>query len=48
MLFNPIHFAIFFVMVAHLYFVSPHKYRSGLLLISRCCSYMVFVPIIII
>lgn len=47
MLFNSFHYLIFFIVVASLYFVLPHKYRWFLLLISSCYFYMVFVPIYI-
>jgi alginate O-acetyltransferase complex protein AlgI len=47
MLFNSLHFLVFFVVVTALYFTIPHKYRWFLLLASSCYFYMVFVPIYI-
>lgn len=44
MLFNSIHFLIFFPVVTLLYFVSPHKYRWLLLLAASCYFYMAFIP----
>jgi len=47
MLFNSIHFALFFVVVTTLYFLLPHKYRWMLLLASSCYFYMAFIPVYI-
>lgn len=47
MLFNSIHFVIFFIAVTTLYFVLPHRYRWFLLLASSCYFYMVFIPVYI-
>jgi alginate O-acetyltransferase complex protein AlgI len=47
MLFNSIHFAIFFVIIFITYFTIPHKYRWQLLLASSCYFYMVFLPVYI-
>ncbi|GAC1310988.1 MAG: MBOAT family protein [Mucilaginibacter sp.] len=47
MLFNSIPFAIFFTVVTTLYFTVPHKFRWGLLLLSSCYFYMMFVPVYI-
>jgi alginate O-acetyltransferase complex protein AlgI len=47
MLFNSLEFFIFFPIVVALYYALPHKYRWGLLLISSCYFYMVFVPVYI-
>ncbi|MEO7357972.1 MAG: MBOAT family O-acyltransferase [Ignavibacteria bacterium] len=47
MLFNSIHFLIFFPIVTILYFVTPHKFRWLLLLISSCYFYMAFIPVYI-
>ena len=47
MLFNSLHFLVFFVVVTTTYFVIPHKYRWFLLLASSCYFYMAFVPIYI-
>jgi alginate O-acetyltransferase complex protein AlgI len=40
MLFNSIHFALFFVVVTTLYFLLPHKYRWMLLL----GNFLIFEP----
>ena len=47
MLFNSIHFVIFFFFVTIAYFAAPHKYRWFLLLASSCYFYMYFVPVYI-
>ncbi len=47
MLFNTVHFAIFFIIVTLLYFAVPHKYRWLLLLLSSCYFYMCFIPVYI-
>lgn len=47
MLFNSIHFLLFFIIVTVTYFVLPHKYRWMLLLAASCYFYMAFVPIYI-
>lgn len=47
MLFNSLHFLIFFVIVTTAYFIIEHKYRWFLLLASSCYFYMVFVPLYI-
>ena len=47
MLFNSIHFALFFVVVTSLYFALPHRFRWFLLLASSCYFYMAFIPIYI-
>jgi alginate O-acetyltransferase complex protein AlgI len=47
MLFNSLHFLVFFVVVTSLYFTIPHRYRWALLLASSCYFYMVFVPVYI-
>lgn len=47
MLFNSIHFAIFFVVVTTFYFLLPHRYRWMLLLGSSCYFYMAFIPVYI-
>jgi alginate O-acetyltransferase complex protein AlgI len=47
MLFNSLHFILFFCIVTPLYFILPHKYRWLLLLIASCYFYMTFVPIYI-
>jgi alginate O-acetyltransferase complex protein AlgI len=47
MLFNSIHFAIFFIVVTTLYFLIPHKHRWLLLLLASCYFYMAFIPIYI-
>lgn len=47
MLFNSLHFLIFFLVVTTIYFAIPHKYRWFLLLTGSCYFYMAFVPIYI-
>ena len=47
MLFNSLHFTIFFIVVTGLYFSLPFKYRWQLLLGSSCYFYMAFLPIYI-
>lgn len=47
MLFNSLHFLVFFIVVTTAYFAIPHKYRWFLLLASSCYFYMVFIPIYI-
>ncbi len=47
MLFNSLHFLVFFIVVTTTYFVIPHKFRWFLLLASSCYFYMAFVPIYI-
>lgn len=44
MLFNSLHFFIFFPLVTGLYFLLPGRFRWLLLLVSSCYFYMVFVP----
>ncbi|MFA5033434.1 MAG: MBOAT family O-acyltransferase [bacterium] len=47
MLFNSIEFLIFFPVVTILYFLFPHRYRWGLLLISSCVFYITYIPVYI-
>ena len=47
MLFNSLHFLIFFLLVTSLYFITPYAKRWILLLISSCYFYMAFVPVYI-
>ncbi|MBN1306511.1 MAG: MBOAT family protein [Chitinispirillaceae bacterium] len=47
MLFNSLHFLVFFTIVTTLYFLLPHRVRWFLLLISSCYFYMAFIPIYI-
>jgi alginate O-acetyltransferase complex protein AlgI len=47
MLFNSVHFFVFFVVVTTLYFSLPYKRRWLLLLLGSCYFYMAFVPIYI-
>ncbi len=47
MLFNSIHFLLFFIIVTFTYFAINHKYRWFLLLASSCYFYMIFVPVYI-
>jgi D-alanyl-lipoteichoic acid acyltransferase DltB (MBOAT superfamily) len=44
MLFNSLHFLIFFQIVVALYFSLPHRFRWIMLLVSSCYFYMVFIP----
>src|SRR5215467_859612 len=44
MLFNSLEFAIFFPIVASLYFLLPQRHRVVLLLVSSCVFYMAFIP----
>lgn len=44
MLFNSIHFLIFFPVVTTLYFLLPHRFRWMLLLAASCYFYMAFIP----
>jgi alginate O-acetyltransferase complex protein AlgI len=43
-LFNSLEFAIFFPLVATLYFLLPQRHRVILLLVSSCVFYMAFIP----
>jgi len=47
MLFNSVHFAVFFAVVTTLYFLLPQKFRWMLLLGSSCYFYMAFIPVYI-
>ena len=47
MLFNSIEFAIFFPVVVAMYFLSPKRWRVGLLLAASCFFYMAFIPVYI-
>jgi len=47
MLFNSLHFIVFFLVVTPLYFLLPHKFRWILLLVASCYFYMVFIPVYI-
>ncbi|MFA5072326.1 MAG: MBOAT family O-acyltransferase [Nitrospirota bacterium] len=47
MLFNSLEFTIFFPVVTILYFLIPHKFRWGLLLLASCIFYMAFIPVYI-
>src|SRR3954468_22989581 len=47
MLFNSIHFLLFFVVITTAYYSIPHKFRWALLLTGSCYFYMAFVPIYI-
>lgn len=44
MLFNSLHFLVFFIIVTSFYFVLPNRYRWFLLLMSSCYFYMSFFP----
>lgn len=48
MIFNSIEFIIFFFIVTTVYFLTPHKFRWVLLLISSCVFYMAWNPAYII
>ena len=47
MLFNSLHFLLFFVLVTPIYFWLPHVHRWKWLLAASCYFYMVFKPIYI-
>jgi alginate O-acetyltransferase complex protein AlgI len=47
MLFNSLHFLVFFPLVTLLYFALPQRWRWLLLLASSCYFYMSFVPVYI-
>lgn len=47
MLFNSLHFLIFFPIVTVLFFALPHRFRWAMLLAASCYFYMVFRPIYI-
>jgi len=47
MLFNSIHFLLFFVLVTGFYFLFPYRFRWLLLLFASCYFYMVFKPVYI-
>ncbi|MDT7604999.1 MAG: alginate O-acetyltransferase complex protein AlgI, partial [Acidobacteriota bacterium] len=47
MLFNSLHFLIFFPVVTTLFFVLPHRLRWAMLLAASCYFYMVFKPLYI-
>ncbi len=44
MLFNSLHFLVFFVFTLSLYYALPHRFRWFMLLVLSCYFYMVFVP----
>lgn len=44
MLFNSLEFAIFFPVVAAIYFLLPHRLRTLHLLLASCLFYMAFIP----
>ncbi|MCG6169019.1 MBOAT family O-acyltransferase [Leptospira sanjuanensis] len=44
MLFNSIHFLVFYPIVAVLYFLFPFRFRWILLLVASCYFYMAFIP----
>jgi D-alanyl-lipoteichoic acid acyltransferase DltB (MBOAT superfamily) len=48
MLFNSLHFAIFFPLVTLIYFLVPFRYRWAWMLAASCYFYMAFVPIYIV
>ncbi len=47
MLFNSLHFLVFFVITTLVYFLLPHRFRWFFLLAISCYFYMVFVPVYI-
>lgn len=47
MLFNSLHFLLFFLLVVSAYFILPNKYRNVLLLAASCYFYMAFIPVYI-
>lgn len=47
MLFNSLHFLVFFIVVTTAYFALPHKYRWFWLLSASCYFYMAFIPVYI-
>ncbi|CAN5286994.1 MBOAT family protein [soil metagenome] len=47
MLFNSLHFIVFFIIVLVGYFLTPSKWRWFLLLAASCYFYMAFIPIYI-
>ncbi len=48
MVFNSLHFFVFFGLITSAYFLLNHKYRWLLLLLGSCYFYMAFVPIYIV
>lgn len=47
MLFNSLHFLVFYIVVTAVFFLLPHKYRWFHLLLASCYFYSVFVPLYI-
>ena len=47
MLFNSLHFLVFFLFVTPTYFLLPFKFRTTFLLAASCYFYMAFVPVYI-
>ncbi len=47
MLFNSLDFLIYFPLVTLLYFLLPHRFRWGMLLVASCLFYMAFIPVYI-
>lgn len=47
MVFNSLHFLVFFGIITSAYFLLQHRYRWWLLLLGSCYFYMAFVPIYI-
>ncbi len=47
MLFNSVHFVLFFIVVTAAYFMLPHRWRWLMLLIASCYFYMFFIPVYI-
>ncbi len=47
MVFNSLHFLVFFGIITSAYFLLEHRYRWWLLLLGSCYFYMAFMPIYI-
>lgn len=47
MLFNSLHFAIFFICITVTFYLLPNRFRWQLLLLGSCYFYMAFVPVYI-
>ncbi len=47
MVFNSVHFILYFIITTVIYYVLPHKYRWAFLLAISCYFYMVFKPVYI-
>ena len=47
MLFNSLHFLVFFIIITSLYYIIGQRFRWSLLLAASCYFYMAFIPIYI-